>query len=145
MRRVPWKGTDPLYRGDSSAGVAVPDPLAKLSVVEHVLYLGGRGRRTQFSSTTESEEVAEHFGGANGCVYLTKAALAAGVGAKHLSRRQLLENLRGFGKGKAKWTDKWEVAQAAQYVALWSEHLLDWSGVTEARIASHVGHVFRKR
>ena len=36
--------------------------------------------------------------------------------------------LKGYGKGKAKWENAIEVAQARAYVLRWSEHLLDWKG-----------------
>lgn len=144
-RRMPWKTVDPLYRGDRPDGVTVPDPGARLNVVEHVLCLGGRGRATQFSSTTELRNVAEYFAGDEGKVYVMRVADATAAGAKHMSRKELLGCLKNFGKGKAKWTDRWEVAQAAQYVARWSEHLIDWSAVASASISSCVDQVFRKR
>ena len=103
------------------------------------------GRPTPFSSTTESDDVAEQFARPAGRVWQTSAALAGGLGAAHLSRKQLLQLLKGFGKGKAKWTQAWEVAQAAQYVEQSSEHLLDWSAVTAKDIAGAIAKSFHKR
>ena len=62
-----------------------------------------------------------------------------------MSRKQLLQLLKGYGKGKAKWTQAWEVAQAAQYVEQWSEHLLDWSKVSTKEIARAITQSFSKR
>jgi hypothetical protein len=142
--RAPWRTADPLYRGDDAEVVSVPDPTSRLSIVAHILYIGSYGRATPFTSTTESEAHAEHFA-KDGAVWETQVATATAAGAKHWPKKALLENLRGFGKGKAKWTDKWEVAQAALNVARWSEHLLDWSGHDRARIEASVTTTFRKR
>jgi hypothetical protein len=57
---------------------------------------------------------------------------------------QLAQDLKGFGKGKAKWTNAWEVAQAASYVKRWGEHLLDWSAAPAATIRTAVGRTFKK-
>jgi hypothetical protein len=144
VTRVAWKKIEPLFRGDDRVGPAVPDPSSNTGIVEHVLYLGGRGRKTPSSSTSESEEVAEHFAGARGQVWRTSASAASTAGAKHLARKQLLENLKGFGRGKAKWNDAFEVAQAARYVDEWSEHLLDCSGASASDIGDAVARAFRK-
>jgi hypothetical protein len=133
-----------LFRGDASDAVAVPTPEARLSIVEHVLLLGSYGRATPFTSTTEFLDHAEHFA-KDGAVWQTLVAAATAAGGKHWSRKTLLENLRGFGKGKAKWTNKYEVAQAALNVTRWSEHLLDWSNVSPKSIDSVIKAVFSKR
>jgi hypothetical protein len=92
----------------------------------------------------KSRSVAETFAGPDGAVWSTKVSLAAAEGAKHLSRVQLAQDLKGFGKGKAKWTNAWEVAQAASYVKRWGEHLLDWSAAPAATIRTAVGRTFKK-
>jgi hypothetical protein len=145
MNRTAWTVRDPLFRGDEASGVAVPSPSSKRSIVEHILYLGGRGRETPFTSTTESPEVATWFSGEEGLVWETTARQASSEGARHLSRKDLLHSLRGFGKGKAKWSDAFEVAQAARYVEEWSEHLFDWSTLSQARIGDAIRKTFRKR
>lgn len=145
MATKPWKVHDPLYRGDATTAVTVPDATAKTGVVEHILYLGGAGRPTPFTSTTESAEVAEHFAGPDGQVWETDAAGAASEGARHLARKQLLQDLRGFGKGRAKWHDAWEVAQAAALVVQWAEHLLDWKGSAPDSLPARVAETFSKR
>ncbi len=142
--RIVWRTSDPLFRGDSADAPSTPDPISKLSIVAHILYLGSYGRATPYTSTTESVDYAEHFAG-DGAVWETLVSTAAERGAKHWPRKTLLENLRGFGRGKAKWTDKWEVAQAALNVARWSEHLLDWSGSDEADMSKRMTATFRKR
>lgn len=144
MARKPWQKSDPLFRGDEKAGVTAPDPKSKTRIVPHILYLGGKGRETPYSSTSESREVAQVFAGSVGQVWKTRVSAAQTRGAKHLPRKQLLQDLRGKGKGKAKWTDAWEVAQAAAYVQLWSEHLLDWSGVSSSDITSKISATFQK-
>ena len=141
----PRMRVEPLFRGDSDAAVAVPNPAAKTGIVEHILYLGSYGRETPFTSTTDSEDAAGHFAGPHGAVSHTDNACAATAGAKHWPKKMLLENLQGFGKGRAKWTDKWQVAQARCSVARWSEHLLDWSDVAAADIAARVQSTFDKR
>ncbi len=137
--------TETLFRGDSTDAVAVPDPASRTSIVEHILYLGGYGRETPFTSVTESEDAADHFAGSDGAVWLTAAPRATAAGAKHWSRRALLDNLRGFGKGRAKWRSAWDVAQARRYVAEWAEHLVDWSGVEAAEIGARIKTTFDKR
>lgn len=123
----------------------MPEPTATLSIVAHILYMGGRGRATPYSSTTESDDVARYFAGPGGGVWETTPAAATREGAKHLPRKQLIQNLRRFGKGKAKWHDAWEVTQAANFVEQWSEHLLDWAGTPPATISTAVTRSFRKR
>lgn len=136
---------EPLFRGDADDAVATPSPNAKISIVEHLLYLGSYGRETQFTSTTESEDAAGHFAGPNGAVWVTDTGRAASGGAKHLSKKELLGNLQGYGMGRAKWTDKWQVAQARGLVARWSEHLLDWSAVPAGEVETRVATTFNKR
>lgn len=135
----------PLFRGDSDQAVATPSPGAKTTIVEHILYLGSYGRETPYTSTTESEDAASHFAGPHGAVWKTDSWRAATAGAKHWSKKQLLENLRGYGKGRAAWTDKWQLAQARCAVTRWSEHLLDWSSVPETEAATRVLTAFEKR
>jgi hypothetical protein len=145
MARSIWKERDPLFRGDDAGGPALPDPEASLNLVAHILYLGGPGRRTPYSSTTESEEVAEHFARPGGAVFETSSARARSTGAGHIPRKRLLQDLRAYGKGLAKWTDAWEVAQARNYVEQWSEHLLDWRSVSPADIRKAISTAFRRR
>ena len=123
----------------------MPNPASKTGIVEHILFLEGRGRDTPYSSTTESEEVAEFFAGGGGRVWTTTVKAASAEGAAHLPRKQLLQNLKGFGKGKAKWHDAYEVAQAARYVEEWSEHLLGWRAVNPTSVDAAVRRAFRKR
>jgi hypothetical protein len=111
--------------------------------VEHILYIGGVGRPTPFTSTTESEEVAEEF--ASPVVWTTSVANAEQAGAKHIARTELLHNLTGFGKGRARWNSKWEVKQAAAYVMQTSEHLLNWEAVAVTAISDAIDKTFRKR
>jgi len=126
---------DRLFRGDSVAGVSVPNPGANTSLVAHILYLGGFGRLTCYTSTTDSRSVAGHFAGRQGRIWATDPGTATGCGAKHIPLAELRSLLRGFGKGKAKWNDPWEVAQARAYVEQWREHILDWKGATNIEAA----------
>lgn len=144
MKSRPWRNQDPLYRGDGAAP-ELPDPSAKTSLVEHILYIGGRGRPTPFTSTTESEETAEYFAGPKGAVWVTDVRTATRERATHLPRKQLLQDLRGYGRGRAKWTSAWDVVQAASYVRQWSEHLLEWSSVDTSGIRTAFGNAFAKR
>jgi len=133
----------PLFRGNGRNGVAVPDPGSKILIVEHILYLGGAGRSTPFTSTTESREIAQHFAGGRGRVWRTDPETATSQGALHVPKDQLLRDLRGFGRGRAKWTSAWEVAHARALVERSREHLLDWSRVPKASIAERVRGAFR--
>lgn len=143
-KKKPWKPSDSLFRGDDKNFVNVPDPKSKTGIVPHILYLGGKGRSTPFTSTTESEDTAEYFAGEDGAVWETEVATATAESAKHLSRVDLLNNLKGFGKGKAKWSNAFEVKQAAAYVAQWSEHVLDWSATAPKDIETKIKKTFRK-
>jgi hypothetical protein len=50
--------------------------------------------------------------------------------------------LKGNGKGKAKWSDPFEVMQARRYAEQWSEHLLDFRDHPDAEHA--VAEVFHR-
>ena len=130
-----------LFRGDDAKSVALPDPRATRAVVSHILFLGGEGRATPWMSTTESKTTATHFAGPHGRVWTTDVPKAQHYGAKHVSKTDLLHLLKGYGKGKAKWGNAIEVAQARAYVLRWSEHLLDWKG--HAAIAAAVAATFK--
>lgn len=140
---MPWKKTrDPLFRGDGAKGCSTPDPSGQPSIVAHILYLDGPGRATPYHSTTESEGVAKHFAGRAGTVYRAMAREAEEHGVTHLSRVELMNLLRGKGKGNAKWTSALEVMTARKYVEQWSEHLLDFRDVDSAHIAATVDEVY---
>jgi hypothetical protein len=124
---IKWrKKKDPLYRGDGDAGVSVPVPDADSAIVRHILYLGGYGRETPYSSTTEVPEIAQRFA-KRGRVWKTTVAAASSAGVSHVARIELLELLKGTGKGKAAWGNAYEVLQARRYVEQHAEHLLDFS------------------
>ncbi len=129
-----WRRSrDPLWRGDSAAGVRIPAPRADRSIVRHVLYLDGPGRDTPYHSTTERHEVAEHFAGGTGArVYETSAPAAELLGVSALSKIELLSLLKGKGKGDATWPSAVEVLQARKYVEQWSEHLLEFSELPDS-------------
>lgn len=133
-----------LYRGDSSEAVSVPNPHAKANIVAHILYLGSYGRETQYTSTSENEEDAEHFAGGGGAVWRALVAEATRAGAIHLSKQQLLGMLKGFGMGRAKWTNRAQVQEAHANVVEWNEHLFDWENVTSG-IDQVIAGVFSKR
>ena len=139
-----WKMRDPLFRGDSKLAVTPPVPSTRLSVVAHILYLGGHGRPTPYTSVTELEATAEHFAGRAGAVWKTDVATAKHEAAGHISRDQLERDLKGTGKGRAKWTSAWEVAQARADVIRWSEHLFDWSGTPDEQAEAKMKATFRR-
>lgn len=131
MTTKKWKlSKDPLYRGDRKAGIGVPDPSANDSLVRHVLFLEGSGRKTPFLSTSEQYDLAERFAEASAIwkVYV-KDAKANGV--KHISKSELLGLMKGDGKGKAKWPNAYEVMQARRYIEQWDEHLFDFRHVSD--------------
>lgn len=140
---MPWKKTrDPLFRGDDAAGVVVPDPSAPTSIVEHILYLGGAGRPTSYHSTSESEDTAAYFAGRTGKVYRTSAGRVSSHGVAHVSQVELLQLLRGKGKGKAKSHSALLVMQARRLVEQWGEHLLDFTGVDSSTISDTARKIY---
>jgi hypothetical protein len=146
MKSTWRKNRDSLYRGDEDDGVSVPVPDADDSIVRHVLYLGGRGRDTPYSSTSEVREIAQGFA-ERGRVWKTTVAAANGLGVGHIGRVELLGLLKGKGKGRAKWDNAFEVLQAARYVDLHAEHLLDFSpieGSPEPDVQAVVSQLFDK-
>lgn len=125
-----WKASKhALFRGDAKGGVLPPVPSADASIVRHVLYLDGPGRLSPYLSTTESHKVAKHFARRQGLVYRTTVSSAKAVGVSHRSRKELLQLLKGRGKGDAAWHSPYEVAQARRYVEQWAEHLYDYRGL----------------
>lgn len=108
-----WKAKrDPLWRGDSAAGITEPTPTADPSLVRHILYLEGMGRATPYHSTSEAHETAARFAGSQGKVYRTTVGTAEEAGVSHISRLELLGLLRGKGKGRAKWNSAYEIMLA---------------------------------
>jgi len=134
----------PLYRGDNTEAVCVPDPTAGTGIVAHILYLDGPGRPTPFTSTTEDRDAAAHFAGRLGRVWNTDPPTAMAEGASHIPLNRLLSDLKGSGRGECRWTDPWEVAQARVYAERWREHLLDWRAVTPVDITARVKASFRR-
>lgn len=121
---------DPLWRGDSAAGLSRPAPRANASIVRHILYLDGAGRDTPYHSTSEVHDMAAHFAGkAGGRVYRTTVSTAQAAGVGHISRIELLGLLRDKGHGDAQWNSAYEVMTARRYVEEWSEHLLSYRHV----------------
>jgi hypothetical protein len=138
-----WKKkNDPLYRGDAAGGVALPDPGATLSIVEHILYLGGAGRPSRYQSVTEAEEIAAHFAGRAGKVYRTMVDLAEEAGAHHVSNLELMKLLRAKGHGQAKSSSALLVMQARRFAEQWAEHLLDFVDVPNKDLARAVKDIY---
>lgn len=142
-----WKPLkDPLYRGDIRDAPSTPSPRADRSVVRHVLYLGGAGRESPYLSLTEDEIVALRFAGNDGKVYSTHVKILKDRDVGHIPRRELLQLLRGTGKGRACWSSAWEVQRARQYVEENAEHLADFSGhdnMTEEELRALVTDVLK--
>jgi hypothetical protein len=136
------KNRDPLFRGDAADGLTVPEPDAGLSVVDHVLFIGGAGRETQYHSTTEVEDAARHFAASDGKVYKTSAPQAEAAGVVHISQTELKSLLRGKGHGKAKGSTALLVMQARRYVEQWAEHLLDFAELSSTDVAQVVKDIY---
>lgn len=115
-----------LFRGDHRDGVATPDPRAPDNVVRHILFLEGYARATPYTSTSSSRETAARFAGSSGRVWSTSPEHAAVQSAEHISNAELMQNLRGRGRGRRFKGSPSEVAQARVYAETTSEHLLDW-------------------
>jgi hypothetical protein len=143
MKSKSWKASkDPLFRGDVAHGVRPPVSTANDSFVRHVLYLEGPGRETPYLSTSEDLETAKRFG-PDGAVWITQVARAKAASVGHIGNSELLNALKGNGKGKAKWPDPFEVMQARRYVEQWSEHLLDFRKVQDT--AAVAAAIFQKK
>jgi len=128
MKSKTWKSSKhPLYREDAKDSVCVPTPSADDSIVRHIMYLEGPGRETPYLSTTEDHDIAEHF--SCGAVWQTMVKIANAESISHISRSELLQLMKGNGKGKAKWPSAFEVMQARRYVEQWGEHLLGFRRV----------------
>jgi hypothetical protein len=140
---MPWrKKSDPLFRGDSADGLAVPDPAAGRSIVDHILYIDGAGRTTQFHSTSEQRETAKRFATPHGRVYRTTAPDAEAANVVHISQTELKSLLRAKGLGKARSSSAYRVMLARRYVEQWAEHLLDFSKVSAADTAQVVKDIY---
>jgi hypothetical protein len=126
MKRGAWGIDDPLFRGDGADGVGLPVPDAPTSLVRHVLYLEGAGRKTPYVSTTEDEETAERFAGKTGRVWHALVTRFQAAGLRYISNSELLGLLRGKGKGDAAWPKASEVQRARAYAEQWAEHLVDF-------------------
>lgn len=77
-----------------------------------------------------------------GMVWSTFVKKANDNGVRHISNSELLSQMKGNGKGKAKWDDAFEVMQARRYVEQWSEHLLDFREISEPE--ETVAKIFEK-
>jgi hypothetical protein len=115
-----------LFRGDGRDGPVVPQPAADPSYVRHILYLDGAGRATPYLSTTESREVADYFARKGGQTRQTTVKRVQERELLHISQSELLQQLRGKGKGRGTWNNAYEVMQARKYVEQWLEHLLSF-------------------
>jgi hypothetical protein len=137
-----WKQSkDLLFRGDRKDGIGIPDPSGDDSIVRHVLFLEGAGRKTPYLSTSEHYDLAENFAQA-GAVWKTYVAKAKNKNVGHIGQTELLGLMKGNGKGKAKWPEPFEVMQARRYVEQWGEHLLDFRNVGDP--ASVVQEIFER-
>lgn len=148
MPKASWKMTrDPLFRGDSASGVSIPRPSANRSIVRHILYLEGFGRETPYLSASEVRATAEYFAGPEGDIYVGRPKEWPVLGVKHRSRKELLQLLRGKGRGDAEWPSAFEVLRAHQYVEESQEHLADFTSAEHLslrELQATVGRVFSK-
>jgi hypothetical protein len=125
-----WKAkTDPLFRGDAAHGVAVPVPDADRSLVRHLLQLESMGQPSPYLSASESEEVAQRFARDEGWVYQAKVPEWDAHKVRHVPFKELLQLLRGNGKGDARWHSSAEVFEAACNVKRDFEHLADFGSI----------------
>lgn len=129
-----WKKQDPLFSGDAEAAVSVPTPDANAAIVRHILYLEGPGRESPYLSVSEARDLAARFAQDRG-LWKTFVKHAAVRDIGHISNKELLQLLKGAGKGMASWDDGYEVMQARRYVEQWSEHLLDFRRVADPALA----------
>jgi hypothetical protein len=127
-----WKlKRDPVYRGDRMREVSLPVPSASRSIVRHVLFLEGFGRSTPYLSASELRATADFFAGPGGKTYIGRPVEWPRLDVRHRSRKELVQLLRGTGKGDAEWPSAFEVLRARQYVEEWQEHLADFTSLAE--------------
>lgn len=145
-KKAAWKQSrDPLYRGAFATTPGTPVPTASSSIVRHILYLEGFGRETPYMSTSEAYDCAERFAQEHdGAIWETSVARAQTHGVKHRSRKELLDLLKGTGKGDASWSDPFEVSQARKYVEQHLEHLLDFRETPDAQAEATARRVFTR-
>jgi hypothetical protein len=111
------------------------------------LDLEGPGRDTPYLSTTEHEETARYFAGEEGGIYETTKANCQEHEVGHISRKDLLDLLKGDGKGNARWDSKRDILRARAYVEEHAEHLLDFrkfQTLTPEKIETLVKKIFKK-
>lgn len=146
-RKTTWrwrKSRDPLFRGDGTE-LTTPTPGSDLSFVDHILYIGGRGRETPYLSLSESEAVAERFAGSRGKLWRSRVPDAESESVRHVSRTQLLSYLKGAGKGEARGVDPYLLMRARSYVESSAEHLYNFSELvllSEEELVALLGRVF---
>lgn len=134
---------DPLWRGDAEIPTC-PTPQANRSIVRHILFLDGAGRETPYHSTSESRQHAEHFANPGGGVYRTTVAQAREMGIHHISRLDLLDLLKGKGKGDAAWSNALDVLTARRYVEQWQEHLLRFDDSPSTGMADLLARLYTR-
>ncbi len=130
-----------LYRGDAATSVSVPTPGADDNVVRHILWLGGAGQETPYTSTTHSHATAQYFARA-GRIWTTTRPLAILHGAALIEQSELLQNLKGKGKGRRFQSAPRHVARARVLAERHQEHLLDWTGTKPSEIAGRIAATF---
>jgi hypothetical protein len=74
---------------------------------------------------------AQRFAGSQGAVYIGYPKEWPSFGVKHRSKKELLQLLKGKGKGDASWHSAYEVMRARQYVEESQEHLADFTDAHE--------------
>lgn len=140
-----WKiSKDFLYRGENSNGLTTPTPRANKSIVRHILYLEGQGRETPYLSSTEHADTAKRFAGRHGSVFQAAPREWGSSSVKHRSKKELLDLLKGKGKGDAEWHSALEVLRASQYVEEHAEHLADFSDIQPEDAQKVVHTIFTK-
>ncbi|MBK5938188.1 hypothetical protein [Halochromatium roseum] len=90
--------------------------------------------------------MASHFAASEGSIYIAYPKQWPTLGVAHRPRKELLQLLRGHGKGDAAWPSAYEVMRARQYVEEWQEHLADFTAAADATAQSlreRVDRIFR--
>ncbi|MEA3644097.1 MAG: hypothetical protein VBE63_29865, partial [Lamprobacter sp.] len=96
-----------------------------------------------YLSASEDRNMASHFAASEGAIYIAYPKQWSTLGVAHRSRKELLQLLRGHGKGDAEWPSAYEVMRARQYVEEWQEHLADFAAAGDATAQSLRGLVDR--
>ncbi|GAA4422411.1 hypothetical protein GCM10023155_06000 [Bremerella cremea] len=108
------------FRKDSPNGITPPNPDVSVSPVDHITK--ARGKKTQYTSVSESEDSIRHF---SGQCYRCESSEIVSEGHEVLLHADLLMLLRTTALG-AQRAEKIKAERALQLATRAREALIDW-------------------